>query len=179
MGALKMAMYISLDGVYSDPAWTGPFWNDELEQEQRDFLFSSEALVLGRITYDGFAEAWPKMTDPHGFADKMNSMPKHVASRTLKSASWNASIMTDDVSADVRKLKEQANNDLLIYGSGQLATELAKRNLIDHYRLIVHPVVVGSGKRLFDGLGQTPFRLVSTKKPTKTGVLILDFERAV
>jgi dihydrofolate reductase len=178
MGRLKLAMYISLDGVYSDPAWTGPFWNDELEKEQRDFLFSSEALLLGRITYELFAEAWPTRTDPNGFADKMNSMPKHVASRSLKGAAWNASIIKGGLDAEVRRLKEESKGDLLIYGSGQLAAELTRHNLIDHYRLIFHPVIVGSGKRVFDGLGQTPMRLLSNKKPTKTGVLILDFERA-
>jgi len=177
MRRIKMAMYVSIDGVFENPAWTMPLWNDELAKLQKDFLFSSEALLLGRVTYEGFASAWPTMSDNEGFAERMNSMPKHVASRTLKTATWNASIIKGDVIEGVSKLKERGGGDLLMGGSGELVTELTRHGLIDHYRLMVHPVALGSGKRLFDGLGNTTMRLVG-HQTTKPGVVVLDFERA-
>src|SRR5689334_16837865 len=118
MRKIKLAMYVSLDGVVENPAWTGPFWNDELAKLQYDYLFSSEALLLGRVTYEGFAAAWPKMTDTGEFGVRMNTMPKFVASRTLAEAEWNATILNGDVPAAVARLKEQPGQDLLIYGSG-------------------------------------------------------------
>lgn len=98
MRTLKLAMYVSLDGVVENPAWTGPFWNDQLSDLQGEYLYSSDALVLGRVTYEGFAAAWPSMEEATGdFGKKMNSMPKHVASRTLSEAGWNATILQGDV----------------------------------------------------------------------------------
>src|ERR1700747_3844925 len=112
-------MYVSLDGVVENPAWTGPFWNDELSDLQGEYLFSSDALLLGRVTYEGFAAAWPGMEEATGdFGRKMNSMPKFVASRTLTEAEWNASIIEGDVGAAVTRLKGQDGGDLLIYRRG-------------------------------------------------------------
>src|SRR5438876_9167914 len=114
-------MYVSLDGVVENPAWTGPFWSDQLAKLQADYLYASDALVLGRVTYEGFAASWPGMEETTGdFGKKMNSMPKFVASRTLHEAEWNASIIEGDLGDEVAKLKEQTGADLLIYGSGQL-----------------------------------------------------------
>ena len=99
---LKLAMYVSLDGVVEEPAWTGPFWNDQLSDLQEEYLYSSDALVLGRVTYEGFAAAWPSMEEATGdFGRKMNSMPKFVASRTLSEAEWNATILEGDVAEAV------------------------------------------------------------------------------
>ena len=177
MRRIKMAMYVSMDGVYENPAWTMPFWNDELSILQKDFLFSSEALLLGRVTFEAFAGSWPKMSDNEGFADRMNSLPKYVASRTLTSAAWNASIIKGDAVEGVSKLKQGAGGHVLINGSGELVTALTRHGLIDHYRLMVHPVALGSGKRLFDGLGDTTTFRLTGQQATKTGVAVLDFER--
>jgi dihydrofolate reductase len=159
-----------------NPAWTGPFWNDELSKLQADYLFASDALVLGRVTYEGFAASWPGMEESTGeFGKKMNSMPKYVASRTLDEADWNATIIKGDLAAEVAKLKQEPGADLLIYGSGDLVDELTRHRLIDEYRLMIHPVVVGSGKRLFNDLPATTLGLVDTTT-TDTGVAVLTYE---
>ena len=105
--------------------------------------------MLGRITYQGFAAAWPSMEGTGDFGERMNSMPKFVASRTLDKGEWNAEIMQGDVADAVANLKAEPGGDLLIYGSGDLVDELTRHRLIDEYRLMVHPVIVGSGKRIF------------------------------
>lgn len=169
-------MYVSLDGVVQDPAWTGAFWSDQLSAMQAEYLYSSDALVLGRVTYEGFAAAWPSMEESTGdFGRKMNSMPKHVASRTLQTAEWNATVMQGDVAAAVEQLKMEAAGDLLIYGSGDLVDELTRHRLIDEYRLMVHPVLVGSGKRLFAGLGETVDLRLGDTTTTDTGVAVLTY----
>ena len=178
MRKLKLAMYVALDGVVEGPVWTAPFWNDELSQLQADYLFSSDALVLGRVTYEGFAASWPSMEESTGdFGRKMNSMPKFVASRTLTDAEWNASIIEGDVAAEVARLKEQDGGDLLIYGSARLVDELTRLGLIDEYRLIVYPVLVGSGKKLFETVPETTLRLVESTV-TEPGVAVLTYVRA-
>jgi dihydrofolate reductase len=178
MRKLKLAIYVSLDGVVENPAWTAPYWNDELSALQADYLYSSEALVLGRMTYEGFAASWPGMEESTGeFGRKMNSMPKFVASNTLQEAEWNASIIEGDLAAAVSKLKEQDGGDLLIYGSGDLVDELTRVGLIDEYRLMVYPVLLGRGKRLFNDVPETSLRLVDSTT-TGTGVAVLTYERA-
>jgi dihydrofolate reductase len=178
MRKLKLAMYVSLDGVVEDPAWTGPFWNDELSELQADYLYASDALVLGRVTYEGFAASWPSMEESTGeFGRKMNSMPKHVASTTLTEAEWNASIIEGDLGEAVRRLKEEPGGDLLVYGSATLVDELARLDLIDEYRLIVCPVLVGSGKRLFADVAEKTLRL-SQVTTTAAGVAVLTYTRA-
>jgi dihydrofolate reductase len=174
--------YLSLDGVMEDPGgaegfehggWTIPYWNDELAQYQEDQFLASDA---GRVTYQGFAAAWPSMTDVPG-ADRMNSMPKHVASTTLKETEWNASLIEGNLPEEVARLKQQPGQDLLIYGSATLVQTLIQHNLIDRFRLIVYPVVLGSGKRLFtDGI-RADLRLVESKT-TSTGVALLTYEPA-
>jgi dihydrofolate reductase len=177
MRKLKLAIYVSLDGVVQDPAWTGPFWNDELAQLQADYLYSSDALVLGRVTYEGFAASWPGMEEATGdFGKKMNSMPKFVASRTVEQPEWNAAIMEGDLAADVGKLKAEDGGDLLIYGSGDLVDQLTDLGLIDEYRLMIHPVIVGTGKRIFNGKVQTPLELMSATT-TSTGVIVATYAR--
>jgi dihydrofolate reductase len=177
MRKVKLAMYVSIDGVVENPAWTGPFWSDELAKLQRDYLFASDALLLGRVTYEGFAAAWPTMEGTGDFGEKMNSMPKFVASTTLAKGDWNATIIKGDLATEVAKLKEQPGQDLLIYGSGDLVDELARHGLIDEYRFMVHPVIVGSGKRLFNGETTTALRLVDTVT-TDTGVVVATYVTA-
>jgi dihydrofolate reductase len=175
MRKLKLAIYVSLDGVVENPSWTGPFWNDELSQLQADYLDSSDALVLGRVTYEGFAASWPSMEEATGdFGRKMNSMPKFVASRTLREAEWNASLLEGDLADAVTALKQRPGNDLLIYGSGDLVDELTALGLIDEYRLMINPVVVGKGKRLFNGGTERILRLDDTQT-TGTGVVVLTY----
>jgi dihydrofolate reductase len=162
-----------------DPSWTGPFWNDELATYQRDQLFRSDALLLGRVTYQGFAAAWPSMEATEGdFAVRMNTLPKHVASTTLHELEWNASPIEGDVAAAVTKLKQQPGEDILIYGSGELVRTLTEHDLIDGYRLMVHPVVVGSGKRLFDGVSDAPPLKLTDTVTFSSGVVALTYEPA-
>ncbi len=178
MGKVKLAMYVSLDGVVENPAWTGPFWSEELSKLQGEYLFASDALLLGRVTYEGFAAAWPTMEGTGDFGEKMNTMPKFVASTTLDTGEWNATIIKGDLAAEVAKLKEQPGQDLLVYGSGDLVDELTRHGLIDEYRLMIHPVIVGSGKRLFNGLTTTTtLHLVDTIS-TATGVVVATYTTA-
>src|SRR5919199_380557 len=102
MRKVVVTEYVTLDGVIENPTWTGPYWNDEIAKFKFDELFESDALLLGRVTYEGFAKAWPSMTDEQGFADRMNSLPKHVASRTLETTEWNASLIKEDVAEAAR-----------------------------------------------------------------------------
>src|SRR5882757_6218599 len=127
--------YVTLDGFMDEPGlWSMPFFSKEAAQFKATELAAADALLLGRLTYDGFSKAWPTMTEAGEFGDKMNSMPKYVASRTLTSAEWNA------------KLKEQDGGDLLLSGSCQLLDLMAEHDLVDEYRLMVHPIVLGDGK---------------------------------
>jgi dihydrofolate reductase len=174
MRKVKLAMYVSLDGVVEEPAWTMPFWDDQLAALQDGYLRSSDALLLGRVTYQGFAAAWPTMEDTGDFGEKMNSMPKFVASRTLNDAEWNATIMQGEVSDAVAALKDEPGQDLLIYGSGQLVDELTHHNLIDEYRLMVHPVVQATGKRLFADAAPITLQLADIVT-TETGVVIATY----
>jgi dihydrofolate reductase len=172
------AEYVSVDGVMENPAWTQPFWTDELAKAQYELLFASDALLLGRVTYQGFAAAWPTMQGMGEFGERMNTMPKHVATRTLTEMEWNASRIEGDVPQAVARLKDQPGQGLLIYGSAELVNTLARHNLIDEYRLMLHPVIVGTGKRLFnDGLDLTSLRLTDSQT-TSSGVLILTYQPA-
>ncbi|MBF9222765.1 dihydrofolate reductase family protein [Hymenobacter ruricola] len=173
------AEFLTLDGVMEDPApWTCSDFNDELGEFQQELLFASDALLLGRVTYEGFAAAWPGMTDETGFAARMNGLPKYVASRTLQTAGWNAEIIRGDVATEVAKLKQEPGQNLLIYGSGQLVQYLRQHGLIDEYRLMVFPVLLGSGKRLFAEPGPRAAMKLISSYTTSTGVLVLTYERA-
>jgi dihydrofolate reductase len=175
MRKLKLAMYVSLDGVVEGPEWTAPYWNDELSDLQGEYLYASDALVLGRVTYEGFAAAWPAMEESTGeFGKKMNSMPKFVASTTLEELEWNASLIEGELATEVEKLKEQPGNDLLIYGSADIVDQLTNAGLIDEYRLMVFPVVVGAGKRLFAASDKTALRLLDSTT-TSAGVAVLTY----
>ncbi len=177
MSKVAVSMYVSLDGVIEEPAWTAPYWNDEIAKFKFDELFASRALLLGRVTYQGFAKAWPTMKDAGDFGDRMNSLPKHVASRTLEEAEWNANLIKENVAEEVAKLKQQPGQDLLVYGSGDFVQTLMQHDLIDEYRLLVYPVVLGSGKRLFQDGSTATLRLVETQR-FSTGVVALIYQPA-
>ncbi len=172
------SVYLSLDGVMEAPEWTRKFFSDEGRAFARAQLFDSDALLLGRVTYQGFAQSWPSITDEDGFADRMNSLPKFVASTTLQEAEWNASIIKGDVAEEVSKLKQQPGQNLLIYGSADLIHSLMQHNLIDEYRLWVVPVVVGSGKRLFQDGSDTTFLNLVEAKTLSSGIVILSYQPA-
>jgi dihydrofolate reductase len=178
MGIIVAAEFVTLDGVMEAPAWTGPYFNDELAKLQSDLLFDSDALLLGRVTYEGFAASWPKMEQTEGeFAVRMNTMPKHVASRTLTQLEWNASLLQGDVPDAVAELK-RGDGALLVYGSAGLLNTLLRHNLVDRYRLMTFPVVQGSGKRLFSAdIEPRAFRPISSTT-TGSGVVVTDYEPA-
>ncbi|MGI8689846.1 MAG: dihydrofolate reductase family protein [Thermomicrobiales bacterium] len=171
--------YVTLDGVMEEPGqWSFQFWNDEAAQFKSDELFASDALLLGRVTYQGFAAAWPSMTGTGEFGEKMNTMHKYVASTTLEEVAWNARLITGDVAEAVINLKQQPGQDVLVAGSGVLVHTLMQHDLIDEYRFMVHPIILGSGKRLFrEGSDTKTLKLVETKT-FSSGVVVLTYQPA-
>jgi dihydrofolate reductase len=185
---LVVSEFVTLDGVMEDPGgaegfdrggWAFKFDRGvEGDKFKLDEVLAAEAMLLGRKTYEGFAAAWPDRTDEAGFADKMNSMPKYVVSRTLTDASWNnTTIISSDVADRVAKLKAKPGGDLLVAGSGELVHELAGHDLVDEYRLMVFPIVLGAGHRLFrGGLSAAPLKVVDVAQAG--AVVILTLRRA-
>jgi dihydrofolate reductase len=185
MSKLVVSEFVTLDGVMEDPGGSEGFdrggWAFKFERGPEgdkfklDEALAADALLLGRKTYEGFAEAWPSRTDEIGFADKMNTMPKFVVSTTLDEPEWNNStVIKGDVAAEISRLKQQPGQDLLVYGSGELLGTLLEHDLVDELRLMVFPVVLGSGKRLFaDGAGMSGFKLAETKPTGEVVTLIL------
>ncbi len=184
MRKIVVSEFVSVDGVMEDPGgsektkyggWTFPYWNEEIGKVKYDELFASDALLLGRVTYQGFAEAWPDRTDEAGFADRMNKIPKYVITSTLKEAIWNNSkLIPGNVAEEIAYLKQQPGQDILVAGSRKLVNELAQHNLVDEYRLLVYPVLLGSGKRLFDQGDKTELELIEAKT-FRTGVVMLHY----
>ena len=168
--------FVTLDGVTEEPQkWSFPFWNEEIGKFKHDELFASDALLLGRVTNQGFAAAWPSRTDEEGYADRINSLPKFVVSTTLKEVEWNNSnLIKENVAEEVSRLKQQPGQNILIYGSGALVHTLAQHDLIDEYRLLVYPVVLGSGKRLFKDGSDTTLKLAETQA-FSSGVVALHY----
>lgn len=177
--------YVTLDGVMEDPGgaegfkyggWSFQFWSEEAGKYKYDELFASDALLLGRITYQGFAAAWPTMEGTGDFGERMNSIQKYVVSTTLEKAEWNNStIIKANVVEEVSKLKAMPGQDILIGGSGVLVHTLTQHNLIDEYRLMVYPVVLGSGKRFFkEGTDLLKLQLAETKT-FSSGVIVLTY----
>ncbi|MFD8529641.1 dihydrofolate reductase family protein [Streptosporangium canum] len=158
---------------------TGPFWNDDHGKFQNGQFSQSRALLLGRVTYDGMSQAWPQMESKgEEGAAEMNSIPKYVASTTLKDPQWNATVIEGDVSEEVARLKAEDGKDILIYGSGDLVNYLIEHDLIDELKLFLHPVIVGKGKRLFsDGIDTTTWQLAGTHT-FSSGAIVLDYRPA-
>ena len=187
MGRIVVTEFVSLDGVMEDPGGAENFaqggWSfkisrgDEGDKFKLDETFASEALLLGRVTYEGFAKAWPSMEGD--FADKFNSMPKYVVSSTLEDPEWNNStVLRGDVVEEVGKLRQELDGDIVVHGSARLVQTLIEQDLVDEIRLMVYPVVLGSGKRLFgDTSDGKPLRLVDSKV-VGDGVAILIYEPA-
>jgi dihydrofolate reductase len=186
MGRLVVTEYISADGVVEAPSGAEPFerggWTDDFSrgpdgnQFKVDETMASDAQLLGRITYETFAAAWPHVEGE--FADKFNSMPKYVVSSTLKDPEWNnTTVLEGGVVDQITELKQRYERDIVVHGSPQLAQTLIEHDLVDALHLLVYPVIVGAGKRLFDGTSETKrLRLVETRT-FGDGVHLLVYER--
>jgi len=173
VGRIVVTEFVSLDGVMEDPGGAENFrhggWTfeiargDEGDKFKLDEALDAAALLLGRVTYEGFAEAWPSREGD--FADKFNSMPKYVVSSTLETAEWNNStVLEGDVIDEVSKLRRDVDGDVVVHGSAQLVQALIAHDLVDELRLMVFPVVLGTGKRLFgETSDKRPLRLVDSK----------------
>ena len=182
MGKLVVSEFITVDGVAEDPggeAFERGGWAFQFDRGQDgdkfklDEVLAAEALLLGRVTYEGFAAAWPSREGD--FAEKFNTMPKFVVSTTLGSPEWsNSTVIADDVPQQVAALKERFDGDILVNGSVQLVQTLVQNDLVDEWRLMVFPVVLGQGKRLFaDGLDRKPLEVVETKPAGEVVILTL------
>jgi dihydrofolate reductase len=181
MRRIVVSEFVTLDGVMEDPGGAEGFdrggWAFQFERGpdgdkfKLDEVLEADALLLGRRTYEGFARAWPTVTDEVGFAEKMNSMPKYVVSSTLESADWNNStVINGDVPEEVAKL----DGNILVAGSAQLVQTLMDHDLVDEYRLMIYPVLLGSGKRLFkDGGDTTALQIVETNQTGQVATVVL------
>jgi dihydrofolate reductase len=188
MRRIVVTEFISADGVIEDPGgaegtrhggWTFKFNDPDGMKFKLDEAMDHEAMLLGRVTYEGFAKAWPGMTDDVGFADKMNGMAKYVVSKTLTQADWNNSaILSGDLGHEVRALKEQDGGDILVAGSASLVRGLTDLGLVDEYRLMMFPIALGAGKRLFDGISDAAALTLADVTPLKSGTVILTYHPA-
>ena len=180
MRKVVVSEFVSVDGVMEDPRWTFRFVSEGWEGFKFDELAASDALLLGRVTYEGFAAAWPQMAEQTGeYGAMMNGYPKYVASTTLKEPlEWNANLIEGNLAEEVSRLKQQPGKDLVVLGSGALVQSLMRHNLVDTYVLLIHPLVLGTGRRLFaEGGPTTTLRLVDTRTTT-TGVVIATYQAA-
>jgi dihydrofolate reductase len=184
MGKIVVTEFVSLDGVMEDPGgaeeyryggWTFEIDRGEGDRFKLDETMATEALLLGRTTYEGFAEAWPEREGE--FADKFNNMPKYVVSSTLKDPEWtNTTVLEGDLAEDVARIRAAHDGDIAVHGSAQLAQELIDRDLVDRLHLMLFPVILGSGKRLIDSTkAKKPLRLTDSKV-VGDGVAILVYE---
>jgi dihydrofolate reductase len=188
MGRIVVTEFISLDGVIEAPGGGEDYrhagWTFEIDRGEEgdrfklDELAEAEAQLLGRVTYEGFAAAWPTMTDEAGFAEKMNSMPKYVVSSTLKEADWSNSTILRDVPEDVARLKREVDGVILVAGSARLVQALIEHDMVDELRLMVFPVLLGDGKRLFGEVSEKkPLRLAGSRT-LGDGIALLTYEPA-
>jgi dihydrofolate reductase len=179
MGRIVVTEFVSLDAVFEDPhEWHFPFFlgDEKAQQYKADELRATDALLLGRKTYEGFAEAWPQMSGDE-FSDKFNSMPKHVVSTTLENPEWtNSHVVKGDVATELGKLKEQYQQDLFIHGSGDLANSLIQQGLVDEVRLMVHPVVVGKGRKFFNEDTNVPALKLVDVTTYDSGIVLLSYQ---
>ena len=187
MRRIVVTEFISLDGVVEDPGgaegykhggWTFDFNDPAGMQYKLDEVFQHDALLLGRVTYEGFAAAWPGRTDEAGFADRMNSMKKYVVSTTLTNPGWeNSEVLGPDLKAEVERIKAEPGQDLLVAGSVRLAQALLAQDLVDELRLMTFPIVLGSGRRLFAESEDTIRLRLASAQPLDSGTVILTYRR--
>lgn len=171
MRKLVVSEFLSLDGVMENPAWTFPYWNDEIASFKGEETSASDALFLGRVTYQGFAAAWPQSKDEG--AAYFNGVRKYVVSTTLDTVEWNNStLIKDNVVKEITRLKQQDGKNILVHGSGRLIQTLMQHDLIDEYRLLIYPLVLGKGQRLFEAENKVKLNLVESKA-VGSGVIAL------
>jgi dihydrofolate reductase len=189
VGRIVVTEFVSLDGVMEAPGGGEDFkyagWSFEINRGEEgdkfklDETMNSAALLLGRVTYEGFARAWPSRTDEAGFAEKFNSMPKYVVSSTLKDPEWtNSTVLEGEPMEAVSKLRQEVDGDIVVHGSAQLVQTLLEHDLVDELRLMVFPVVLGTGKRLFGETSDKKTLRLADSKTVGDGVAILVFRRA-
>jgi dihydrofolate reductase len=170
MRRLVESTFITLDGVIENPHhWGPPYWDDEHAAYAEKLLSDADALLLGRETYEGFVQAWPSREGE--FADRINAMPKYVASTTLTETTWNATLLEGDVASVVARLKEEDGGSILKFGTGELDRTLLEHGLLDELHLWVFPVVAGGGVRLLEGLEATHLRLLDVV-PFRSGIVV-------
>src|SRR5919198_2504293 len=184
MGTIVVTEFISIDGVVEDPGGAEDFkhsgWSFEFDRGEEGNQFkldetrNSAALLLGRKTYEGFAEAWPSREGE--FADLFNSMPKYVVSSTLKDPEWtNTTVLDGDLVQEAQRVRDETDGDVVVHGSAQLAQALLEHDLVDELRLMVFPVVLGAGKRLFGDPGEKKTLRLVDSKIVGDGVVILTY----
>ena len=188
MGKLVVTEFVSVDGVFEDPGGSEDFehggWTfeydrgDDCNKFKLDEVMEAEVQLLGRVTYEGFAAAWPSREGP--FAEKLNSDPKYVVSTTLKDPEWeNTTVISDNVAEEISKLKDETEGGILVAGSGTLVRTLLDADLVDELRLMVFPTVLGRGKRLFpDGIDRLKLKLAETRTVGPDGVQVQIYRRA-
>ncbi|WLQ05923.1 dihydrofolate reductase family protein [Arthrobacter oryzae] len=191
---LTLTQFLTLDGVSQGPGspeedasdgfskggWFVPYLDEEFVKLAADWLGRADALLFGRRTYDNFSRDWPRITDPDDpFTEKMNGLPKYVASRSLKTADWApTTILSGDIAAQVSELKQESGRELQIHGSATLAQSLLAAGLLDELRLVIAPVVLGSGRRLFpEGGAEAGLRLIRNET-TPGGLAVHVYESA-
>jgi dihydrofolate reductase len=173
MRKLVESTFVSLDGEIGSPHhWGPPYWDDEHAGYADKLLSAADALLLGRVTYEAFAQAWPSRTGDS--ADRINSLPKYVASNTLEEATWNATILDGDVAEEVAKLKQESGENILKFGTGELDRALMANELVDEFHFWLFPLVAGTGQRLFDGFDLTHLNLVDTTR-FASGIVVLTY----
>lgn len=176
MRKIIVTEFVSLDGIMEDPQWTFKYWNDEIAAFKGEETSNNEPILLGRVTYEGFAQAWPQRTDEESGGVYFNGTRKYVVTTTLDQAEWNNSvIISDNIIEEITKLKEEDGSDMIVHGSATLAQTLIKHDLVDQIRLLVYPVVLGKGKRLFDEDTTASLKLVETRA-FSSGVVALIYE---
>jgi dihydrofolate reductase len=187
MGKIVVTEFVSLDGVMEDPGGAEDYkyggWTFQIDRGEEgdkfklDETMNTDALLLGRRTYEGFADAWPQRDGE--FADKFNNMPKYVVSSTLKDPDWtNTTVLDGDLDESVRKLRDESDGDVVVHGSAQLVQGLLEDDLVDELRMMVFPVVLGSGKRLFGETSDKHSLKLTGSQLVGDGVAILTYERA-
>jgi dihydrofolate reductase len=192
MGNIIVSEFITLDGVIEAPGrenslgeqsgWSFPLFNEEIVQFKKDDLFASDALLLGRVTYQIHASSWPSTKDEgllEGLAGRMNSIPKYVVSSTLENLEWNNSrLIKGDILEEIKKLKREISRNILIDGGSDLVNLLRQHDLVDEYRLLVHPIVLGKGKRLFREGGPSRELRLREARTLSSGVVALVYQPA-
>jgi len=186
-GKLSVSTLVTLDGVIQDPGgfgetenggWGNPYFTEESQQDSYEHLIASDYFLCGRVTYELLSKAWDNIKDGP-YLDRMNSIPKLVASRTLtEPLEWNATLINGDVAGEIGKLTHEQGKDIEMYGSATLMQTLMEHDLIDEYRIWVHPFVMGRGKRLFADGGQTPTLQLTGTKTLSSGVVVLTYKPA-